>query len=192
MTDISLDEVLRHAKSLLSNALNQRGAAMRWPILSTCGLDGAPNSRIVVMRSLHLQEGKQDWNFTFHTDRRSQKVKELTANPNASALFFSPEEMLQIRMQGEVSIETNTPTSDKLWGKLSQQAQKAYNMDQAPGEAIISANAYNLREDISDTSNFSLCTFHIQSFETLQIKEPGHVRARFEKASNWYGKWIAP
>lgn len=65
--------------------------------LATVGEDGTPTARIVLLKGLEPQ------GFTFFTDYRSRKGRELDANPRASLLFFWQELERQVRIVGNVS-----------------------------------------------------------------------------------------
>ncbi len=63
--------------------------------LSTIGIDGIPNGRIVLLKEV-------DSGFVFFTNYESQKGKELAKNPVASLTFFWPELERQVRIKGKV------------------------------------------------------------------------------------------
>jgi pyridoxamine 5'-phosphate oxidase len=64
--------------------------------LATASRDGAPSSRIVLLR------GVDDAGLTFFTNYESHKGEELRANPHASLLFFWAELQRQVRIEGVV------------------------------------------------------------------------------------------
>ncbi len=64
--------------------------------LSTASRDGAPSSRIVLLRDVS-EAGLQ-----FFTNYESRKGEELRANPRASLLFFWPQLERQVRVEGTV------------------------------------------------------------------------------------------
>lgn len=66
-------------------------------ILSTCGESGSPTSRVVLLKRY---SGK---GFVFFSNYLSRKGEDIEANPNASILFFWPQTMRQIRIEGEIS-----------------------------------------------------------------------------------------
>lgn len=65
--------------------------------LATVGEDGTPTARIVLLKGLDPR------GFTFFTDYRSRKGKELDAHPRASLLFFWKELERQVRITGNVT-----------------------------------------------------------------------------------------
>lgn len=64
--------------------------------LATVGEDGTPTARIVLLKGLDPR------GFTFFTDYRSRKGKELDAQPRAALLFFWKELERQVRITGNV------------------------------------------------------------------------------------------
>ena len=63
--------------------------------LSTLGLDGYPNGRIVLLKEL-------DEGFVFFTNYQSEKGREIEDFPKASITFFWAELERQIRIQGDL------------------------------------------------------------------------------------------
>ena len=64
--------------------------------LATVSADGAPDARIVLLK------GVDDRGFTFFTDYRSQKGRDLLAHPQAAVVFFWQELERQVRIRGTV------------------------------------------------------------------------------------------
>jgi len=62
--------------------------------LATATTEGIPSVRMVSFKGLH------DGDFTFCTDARSRKGRELIANPRAAIAFYWPELRRQIRVEG--------------------------------------------------------------------------------------------
>jgi len=64
--------------------------------LATCGKNGKPSARIVLLKGLN-PEG-----FIFFTNYESRKGNDLKENPNASLVFFWKELERQVRIEGTV------------------------------------------------------------------------------------------
>jgi pyridoxamine 5'-phosphate oxidase len=71
--------------------------------LATSTPDGIPTARIVLLKGVDAR------GFTFFTDYRSNKGRDLSANPHAAAVFWWPELERQVRLTGTVS---RLPTSE--------------------------------------------------------------------------------
>lgn len=65
--------------------------------LATATPDGVPSARMVLLK------GADERGFTFFTDYRSRKGRELEANPHAALVFFWGELERQVRIAGTVS-----------------------------------------------------------------------------------------
>jgi pyridoxamine 5'-phosphate oxidase len=63
-------------------------------ILATAGADGAPDARTVLLK------GADARGFSFYTDYRSAKARELDANPRAALVFWWAELERQVRVTG--------------------------------------------------------------------------------------------
>ncbi len=96
------DEVAEDPVRQLRGWLGDAAAAdVREPnamVLSTVDADGMPDARVVLLRDLG------DGGLVFHSNRRSEKGRQLAANPGASALFFWPELERQVRVRGSVAL----------------------------------------------------------------------------------------
>jgi pyridoxamine 5'-phosphate oxidase len=69
--------------------------------LATCDKSGAPHARIVLVKTAD-QRG-----FTFFTNLRSAKSRELEDNPRAALCFFWKSQKHQVRIEGTVEAITN-------------------------------------------------------------------------------------
>jgi pyridoxamine 5'-phosphate oxidase len=79
----------------LQEAINAEALEVNAMTLSTLGLDGFPNGRIVLLKEL-------DSGFVFFTNYESEKGKELENSPKASLTFFWAELERQVRIIGQV------------------------------------------------------------------------------------------
>ncbi len=66
-------------------------------ILATASSDGAPDARTVLLK------GADARGFTFYTDYRSAKGRQLDANPRAALVFWWAELERQVRVTGQVA-----------------------------------------------------------------------------------------
>ena len=65
--------------------------------LATATKDGAPSVRMVLLKGVDAR------GFSFFTDYRSQKGRELAENPRAEVCFFWKELERQVRVRGDVT-----------------------------------------------------------------------------------------
>jgi pyridoxamine 5'-phosphate oxidase len=64
--------------------------------LATCGPDGRPSARIVLLKDFDAR------GFTFYTNRESAKARDLAARPRAALVFFWAALERQVRIEGSV------------------------------------------------------------------------------------------
>jgi pyridoxamine 5'-phosphate oxidase len=82
--------------------LEESGAAT----LATVSPEGQPSARMVIVREANSR------GFVFYTNYRSQKGRELAANPMASMVLYWPELGRQVRVSGPVSKTSQCETED--------------------------------------------------------------------------------
>lgn len=103
-------------------------------ILSTCGDDGAPSSRVVLLKK-YSAEG-----YVFFTNYESRKGNDISRNPKASLLFYWPGSMRQIRIEGHIS-RISPADSDEYF-------------DSRPAESKASAILSKQSRPLSDKERF--------------------------------------
>lgn len=113
--EVSLDP-FRQFRTWLDEAIDAEALEVNSMCLSTIGLDGFPNGRIVLLKEL-------DHGFVFFTNYESDKGKELDKNPKASITFFWAEIERQVRVVGQVE-------------KISTQESDAYFFSRPYGSQI--------------------------------------------------------
>ena len=84
--------------------------------LATVDADGRPSARIVLLR------GADERGFTFYTNYRSRKGRELDARPDAALLFFWPQLERQVRIEGTVA-RAELPAADAYFAKRPRASQ---------------------------------------------------------------------
>jgi pyridoxamine 5'-phosphate oxidase len=84
--------------------------------LATAGLDGQPSARVVALMGIG-EDG-----FTFFTNQRSSKGRELAANPKAALVFHWPEIGRQVRVSGCVE-KTGRAEFEAYFAAQSREAQ---------------------------------------------------------------------
>ena len=107
VSDVDRDPVAEFGK-WLEQALRAELLEPHAMTLATASADGVPSARIVLLR------GYDGSGFTFYTDYRSRKGRELADNPRAALLFFWSELERQVRIEG--TVEQLTPAeSDEYY-----------------------------------------------------------------------------
>ncbi len=117
-------------------------------VLSTAGNDGAPATRVVLLK------GFDDTGFVFFTNYESAKGRHLAENPRASLHFFWPELERQIEIQGiaaKVSREesesyfSSRPMESRIGAWASKQSSILENREE------LVARVEEMREQFKDT-----------------------------------------
>lgn len=128
---MSLDEILTAIWLKLSDAVQSPSAGWRLPVLCTVS-DASPALRTVVLRDVDVES----WTLTCYTDSRSNKVRQLMANPQASWLFYCPEERIQLRTCGLASISTSGPEVAAAWESVPAFSRQNYITEMPPGSTV--------------------------------------------------------
>lgn len=158
----------------------------RYVGLGTLGLHG-PEVRTVVLR-----EFEKILDFYVFTDFRSDKVKELHANPLATLHFYHPQKRIQIRVKAKAEIHHQDLVSGAFWETLKVDSQLAYQSDMTPGSEISNPNdAFHWSAELEDRF-FAVLRFIPESIEALQLDGIKHLRILFSKNKGWSGQWLVP
>ena len=166
-------------------------------VLSTVSSEGAPSSRVVLLK------GIDNSTMLFYTNYDSRKGRELSQNPNAALLFFWPELERQVRIEGiveRVSAETSTayfhsrPFESQLGAASSPQSQVISSrqiLDQRFGE-LAAANAGRSTIDRPENwGGFALAPHTIEFWQGRPSRM--HDRIRYRKSEgSWVVERLAP
>ncbi len=175
------DELRRSIWSELVRASERRQHEWRTPLLATFGLDGAPQARTLVLREAH-PETRQ---LQFYTDRRSQKVAELTRNPVGSLVFWSQHLDWQLRAQVVIRVEVDGPGVDAAWEHVRGSGSAAdYLTPHAPGAVLVQTDRNG-----SEVHQLALLIARVESMDWLEVGRGGHRRARLAETGL---QWLVP
>lgn len=92
--DVSFDP-FQQFRVWLDEAIDSEVPEVNAMCLSTLGINGFPNARIVLLKEM-------DHGFVFFTNYESEKGQEIASNPKASLTFFWPDLERQVRIMGEI------------------------------------------------------------------------------------------
>ena len=193
-----LNKVYLKIWNLLDLGLKNRDAPFHIPVF-ICGNENNFDGRIVVLRGIDDKE-KKLW---FHSDIRSNKIKILKKNPNATLLFYDKGEKIQLRISGKANINYHNQTTKVSWQKTAHMSRQCYLGEKAPGvvssvpssglsEAIDNLK-YSVEESEIGYKNFCVVEIFINSIEWLYLAAKGHRRAYFIfKNNSLEKKWLIP
>jgi pyridoxamine 5'-phosphate oxidase len=190
-------EIEKKVWSLLDDAVINRTSPFRIPVF-ICGSLNDFDGRIVVLRKSN-QSNKL---LQFHSDIRSDKIKKLKDNNNASMLFYDKEEKIQVRVKIECTINHENEITKQSWLKTGHMSRKCYLVDNGPGAESPTPTSglkpeldnfeFTMEQSEEGYKNFTVIQCKIRSFEWLYLAAKGHRRARFEFSDYTKGYWLVP
>ena len=194
----NINKVYSKIWDLLNSGLQNRDAPFHIPVF-TCSNKDACDSRIVVLRGIDEKE-KKIW---FHSDIRSNKIKILKSNPEATLLFYDKSEKIQLRIIGNTKINYQNEITKKSWRKTTLMSRQCYLGKNPPGSLSIEPSSgltehvdnlkYSLDESEIGYKNFCVVETFIKSIEWLYLAAKGHRRAYFAfKNNSLQKKWLIP
>ncbi len=190
-----LEETRAQALRLLSRGVADRRSPFHTPTIATIGLSSAhPRLRTVVLRAFDPVRPS----LRFHTDRRSQKIAEIRANPQVAVHAYDPSAKIQIRMEGWARLHVDDAVADAAWTSSRLMSRQCYGVEPGPGSAIDEGGAFVLPEPTEEATaigreHFCAVTVEIGSLEWLYLAVSGHRRAHFDwTGDGWFGRWLAP
>lgn len=187
------DAALAVALAALAAAITNRDSPLRTPTLATRGLDGAPALRTVVLRHFDADTRL----LHIHTDRRSSKAAEITADPRVALHGYDPATRTQLRLSGRATLHLDDVIADAAWAATPVPARMTYAAITRPG-SIIAAPLPMPQDAQSGRRRFAALLLRIDSLDWLLLDPAGHARARFDWTSDtnkddaMTATWIAP
>jgi len=193
-----LNKIYLKIWELLGIGLKNRDLPFHIPVF-ICGDKTKFDGRIVVLRGVDEEE-KKIW---FHSDVRSNKIKILKSQSEASFLFYDKNEKIQLRICGNTKINYKNDITRKSWKKTAHMSRQCYLGDKAPGSNVLTPTSgltsdvdnlkYTLEESEIGYDNFCVVETFIKSIEWLYLAAKGHRRAYFSlKNNSLEKKWLIP
>lgn len=184
----NLDQTLGEAWRAIGRGTVDRRSPMHTPAVATTGLDGSPRMRTVVLRQIDIASRT----LRFHTDRRSEKFKELKADPRACLMAYDPTRKIQVRLNGTVVLHTADEVAALSWSQSRPMSQVCYQQNASPGTPVLEPFA-PAPPGAGGYENFVVVRFNVAELEWLYLAAQGHRRARF----TWHDgiatqSWLAP
>ena len=192
----NFQEIEKKIWLMLSEAVTNRKSPFRIPVF-ICGEQSDFDGRIVVLR----KADKNNKIVQFHSDIRSDKIKKLKKNTNASILFYDKEEKIQVRLKVGCIINHVNEVTEESWTKTQHISRKCYLVDNSPGSES-SIPTSGLKTDLDNFGftkekseegykNFTVVQCNIKSMEWLYLAAKGHRRAKFDLENN-KECWLVP
>jgi len=145
--------------------------------------DGKPHQRTVVLRDV-VNEHQP----IIYTDARSNKVKELKKNPNASIVMYNHKKLMQITLNGQMEMMREGDYYEDRWSRVQGKAERDFITKKAPGTPLRNPDEV----DYGDQHYFMVLKLVPDTIEYLQLKRPNHIRALFKAEDDWVGEFLNP
>ena len=141
-----------------------------------------PEARTVVLRNVN----QNPFSIYFNADYRSQKVKELIANKNCTALFYAQDRRVQLRLRCTAAIHYQNKLSQDVWSRTALQSRKCYMGPFPPSDTLKEWHP-NIPEEYLKTDpdkersedgyiNFAHIELCVAETDILQLHHDGHIR----------------
>lgn len=186
-----LDAVEGTAWSMLEDAVTQRQAAFHQASLASCGADGWPEARTVVLRAAH----RAARTVRFHTDLRSPKAAALAADPRCTVLFYDHANKIQLRLKGRAALNHDDAVAAELWRAMRTFSKACYAQPIGPSALIAEpdgAEGATEKVDANGFVNFVSVSVLIESMDWLFLRAHGHRRALICYGPDASRTWLAP
>lgn len=198
--DAGLDAVRRQAFALMARGVSDRRSPFHTPVLVTNGLDGSPAARTVVLRGFEPARR----HLIVHTDRRSGKVAELSADDRAALVFYDARNRVQVRVGARGVVHRGDDEAAAAWGRVTPFGRRCYLGDPpgAPSPESTSGlpvdldgSPPSLERSESGFANFAVIALTVLTMDWLLLSARGHRRARFvwpADGADARATWLAP
>ncbi|MBA4284060.1 MAG: hypothetical protein C0434_00825 [Xanthomonadaceae bacterium] len=169
-------------------------------VLGSIGPDG-PNLRTVILRGAD-GAGRRIW---CHTDIRSPKIAELSADPRVAWTFYDEPSRLQLRAWGRAVIHFGDDLARHRWQATVLNSRRIYHAV-APPSSISPVATGGLPPELDDArwtpelsergeANFAALETVISRLEALYLHHAGHRRASFRydaSGARTAADWLIP
>jgi len=188
----TLTAILEELWQRIASGVNGRWPPWGLPTIATIAPDG-PRARVLALRGVEATARR----FVFHADARSDKVRELAADPRVSVLFWDPGDAIEARFVGTGVLHHADPTARAAWRNVSPLRRMASAIRSAPGAEIdVSARFVALPADPDDEiafQHFAVIVVEAIAIDWLWLGPQDMRRARFRwNGTDWSGAWVVP
>ena len=183
-----LDDVWRR----IAAGLDGRWPPWALPMLATLSPHG-PRARVLALRSVDPGERT----FVFHTDVRSDKVRELTADARVSVVFWDPGDAIEARFTGTASVHCRDHVAREAWLQVSLLRRMASAIESAPGSVLSVPSRFDALPTTTDDevalSHFAVVRVRATALDWFWLG-PGDMRRAFFRwtDSGPSAAWVVP
>lgn len=141
----TLPSVLEEVWQRIAAGLDGRWPPWALPQLATTGPQG-PSSRVLALRSVDAAARS----FVFHTDSRSDKVRDLRSDPRAGVTFWDPADAIEARFAGEASVHVGDEVALAAWRQVSTLRRVASAISAPPCTPLAAPRRFDAIASTSD------------------------------------------
>lgn len=178
---MKLHEVDAAAWADLELAGKDPNSGLRYVNLCSVDTNGHPQARLVVLRSANGETRKIE----IHTDTRSQKWREIGANPSVTVLAFDQARGQQLRLRGTAARHVpGSPVATNAWERLSPFTRATY-AGGPPGDP--STDERHVSADDGDAIGkaiFGVILFRASALDWFQLERGANRRVMFSYGSD--------
>lgn len=177
---MKLHEVDAAAWADLELAGKDPNSGLRYVNLCSVDPNGHPQARLVVLRSADAKTRTIE----IHTDTRSQKWREVGANPSVAVLAFDPARGQQLRLRGTAERhDPGSPLATDAWDRLSPWTRATY-AGGPPGEPPTDERHVATEHgDAIGKVNFGVIFFRASELDWFQLQRGANRRLMFSYGS---------
>lgn len=191
MVSADLNEIYKSIWKKLETAVKSRHESWHLVTLATIR-DDKPEIRTLVLRGAD-KEKNLIW---MHTDLRSPKAQDILKNSEGALLFYDPIARWQLRLNGRISFDSHSETTEHVWKNTSASAKRCYQGAAKPSTLTPVQNSNLPKEPVSPhlgRENFTRVLFQVSKIDWLFLRAEGHLRAKWEwNESQLQGNWAIP
>jgi hypothetical protein len=189
----TLGDVLESLWTRIGAGLDGRWPSWALPTLVTVTEDGSPRGRVLALRSVDREARR----LVFHTDARSDKVREIDGEQRVAVLFFDREDAVQARFDGTCVVHHADPVAAAAWRGVSELRRAACATEGEPGSPLDAAQPFaSLPATASGDdafTNFAVLVVEADAIDWLWLGPQDMRRARFAwVGGHWSSSWIVP
>ena len=168
----------------IQKEVSSRRSPLWTPTVATIEVS-SPKQRTMVLREI------TPYNLVFFTDKRSDKCREISAQPSVSVHSYNSKARTQIQFYGTGLITTDHPKFEQWRLKGLNRAMDYATIDN-PGTKISNQANVDYNLDLA-IDNFSLLIVTVQEIQLLRLGDP-HKRCQWKRTQtdDWYKEWLVP
>ena len=188
----SLDQLVESLADRIEGSLDGRWRPWALPTLATQAAEG-PRARVLALRSFD----RQHWKLTFQADARSDKVREVRAEPRVSVVFWDPADAIEARFSGRADIHQGDAIARDAWQRVSRLRHMACSIDAACGTPLREPQRFDALPATGELAmafeRFVVIVVELRALDWLWLGVDDMRRASLRRDGDaWTGQWIVP